>query len=390
MPDTHYAKHRQRSKALPTACAMISFSLGHRAGFFLMFREARRSTPMMAADRSTRSFRAILFLIVSFGLPSLAAAETLEDSAKEFAQKIAAALPGRENVSCEIRNLSSLKTDETARVEQTLKAELQNGGIRILSSGSTTSVVVTLSENFKNLIWTAEIREDDTTLLVLMASQRILENRGVLTAMPVTIRSEKFWEGPERILDAMIASAADGPTRIILFLPDGLAIQDVSGSTTTSVKFPAVEGVPRDPQGFLELHQNVVRAAFPFRDCTVNLESLQLRECHTLDPTDHSVGDMGTVTIGPVNLSIPGRVSTAFLPGDVCGAGLTTSSGDDTQRDWVQALSSEPPGVAISNKLDFPGPVLALRSGSEESRAIVRNLNTGNYEAYRLSFSCGQ
>jgi hypothetical protein len=355
-----------------------------------MFRGARRSTPMMAADRSTRSFRAILFLIASFGLPGLAATATLEDSSKEFAQKIAAVLPERENVSCEIRNVSSLQLVQVARIEQALKAELADRGIRLTSSAAAITVVVTLSENFKDFVWTGEIHKGDTSQAVLIAVKRTLENRTFSSAMPVTIRSEKFWEGPERILDAMIASAADGPTRIILFLPDGLAIQDVSGSTTTSVKFPVVEGVPRDPQGFLELHQNVVWATFPFRDCTVNLESLQLRECHTLDPTDHSVGNMGMVTVEPANLSIPGRVGTFFAPGDVCGAGLTTSPGDDTQPDWVQALSSEPPGVAISNKLDFPGPVLALRGGSEESRAIVRSLNTGNYEAYRLSFSCGQ
>ena len=93
---------------------MISCSLGRRAEFFFVFREARRSTPMMAADRSTRSFRAILFLFVSFGLPGLAVAATLEDSAKEFARKIAAALPAGKMCPCEIRNISSLQTDEAS------------------------------------------------------------------------------------------------------------------------------------------------------------------------------------------------------------------------------------------------------------------------------------
>ena len=113
---------------------MISCSLGRRAEFYFVFREARRSTPMMAADRSTRSFRAILFLFVSLGLPSLARPATLEDSAKELARKIAAALPAQENVSCEIRNLSSLQPGEAARIEQSLKAELQERGIRLTSS----------------------------------------------------------------------------------------------------------------------------------------------------------------------------------------------------------------------------------------------------------------
>ncbi len=113
-------------------------------------------------------------------------------------------------MSCEIRNLSSLKADETARVEQTLKAELQNRGIRISSSGSAAMVVVTLSENFKSLIWTAEIREGDTSRLVLMAPDRALEIRGAPIPMSVTIRSQKFWEGSERILDAGEISDGSG------------------------------------------------------------------------------------------------------------------------------------------------------------------------------------
>src|SRR5579864_7822019 len=118
IPDTHCAKHRQRSRALPKACAMISGRLGRRGEFHFMFREARRSTPMMAADRSTLSCRAILFLFVSLGLPSLARPATLEDSAKELAREIAVALPPQENVSYEIRNISSLQPGEVARIEQ--------------------------------------------------------------------------------------------------------------------------------------------------------------------------------------------------------------------------------------------------------------------------------
>lgn len=77
-----------------------------------------------------------------------------------------------------------------------------------------------------------------------------------------------------------------------------------------------------------------------------------------------------------------------LMPQNGCEGALATGSGDYTQPDWVQAFSLKPPGLAISNKLDFPGPVLALRGGSGLSRAIVRNLKTGNYEAYNLS--CGK
>jgi hypothetical protein len=40
--------------------------------------------------------------------------------------------------------------------------------------------------------------------------------------------------------------------------------------------------------------------------------------------------------------------------------------------------------------LDLPGPIVALHTAPDAPRAIVRNLTTGNYEAYRLAISCGE
>src|SRR5713226_9576322 len=116
--DTHCAMLQWLMAMPPNGCAMISPSLGLRAEFSFTFGEARRSTPMMAADRSIRSCRAVLFLFVLIGIPSVVRSATLEDSAKELARKIAAALPSGENVSCEIRNISSLKPGEAVRIEQ--------------------------------------------------------------------------------------------------------------------------------------------------------------------------------------------------------------------------------------------------------------------------------
>ncbi len=88
---------------------MIFCTPGRRADFQFAFCEGGRGTPMMVSDQSTRSLRAILFLIVSFGLPGLGVAATLEDFAKEFAQKIAAELPPQEN--CVLRDSQSVVSE---------------------------------------------------------------------------------------------------------------------------------------------------------------------------------------------------------------------------------------------------------------------------------------
>ncbi len=74
---------------------MISRSTGHRAKLLLLPRVAGRSTPMTGTDRSNLSCRTLLFLFALLGTPMAARCDSLEDSAKELARKIAGVLPCR-------------------------------------------------------------------------------------------------------------------------------------------------------------------------------------------------------------------------------------------------------------------------------------------------------
>ncbi len=79
-----------------------------------------------------------------------------------------------------------------------------------------------------------------------------------------------------------------------------------------------------------------------------------------------------------------------------CGRGwqvLATKPGDATQIDAVTTYEFDGTQmVAVSAAVDLPGPVSVLSSGAEGkfAVAIVRNLTTGRYEAYRLTVSCGR
>jgi hypothetical protein len=323
---------------------------------------------------------------------------TLEDSAKELAREIAGALPAGENVSWEIRNASSLQPGEVARIEQTLKAELQERGFRLTSGGAAITVVVTLSENFKNLIWTGEIHQGDASQVVLIAVERLPENRVFSNAMPVTIRSEKFWEGPERILDAGEVSNGSGKSWLVLLLPDGLRIQDLQTGTASTIEITSLQSSSRDPWGNLNFDAigNTIEFFLAPRVCTVNLETPNLGGCF---PKEGSAAGLPAsrfpvmFDIAPSGLPPPGK-GTVIEMKSVCGGAsqfLATSARDYTQTDSLQVFQTESTGaVAVSAELNFPGPITALHGVSETPRAVVRNLTTGNYEAYRLSFSCGQ
>jgi hypothetical protein len=82
-----------------------------------------------------------------------------------------------------------------------------------------------------------------------------------------------------------------------------------------------------------------------------------------------------------------------------CGAGwqvLTTSqmsSSTDQFEDSIRAYEfPDRDPVAVSEAVNFPGPVTALwtESRGDTAIAVARNRETGKYEAFRLAMACGQ
>ena len=72
---------------------------------------------------------------------------------------------------------------------------------------------------------------------------------------------------------------------------------------------------------------------------------------------------------------------------------LVTRPGDWTQRDAIEGVEIiDRQALTISQPVEFDGPVTALwpAPDGKSASAVVRNLKTGQYEAYTLSISCSQ
>jgi hypothetical protein len=357
---------------------------------------AGRSIPMMGIDRSKLPRRAFLFLFVLFAMPLAVRSATLEDSAKELARKIAGSLskpgltglPPQDDVSVEIQNTSSLMSEEVSLIDRTLKMELLKYGI--VTPQNTVihaRVTVTLSENFKDYVFTAEIRQGDATRVVLATSPRLPQGRIVSNTMRMTLHSEKFWEQPERIIDVTFVFLSNYEQRMVVLTRDGLIITKAeAGAASQNVGFPPAEIADREPTGRLLQDGPSVHVWLGERSCPVDLETVKLIRCFV--PTRHDPDSTGIVE----GLEKPkyGDQVKRLLP--TCGisdADLAAGMGDYTQPDWVQVFDGN---KAISNQLFFPGPVLEFSQGPDTqfTTAIVHNLKDGNYELYRLSISCGQ
>src|SRR5260370_32515156 len=175
------------SAGLPGGCAMICLSVGHRVGFVFVPRMVGRSIPMTGINRSNPSSRTILILLVLLGAPMATRSTTLEDSAKELARKIAAALSMQESTSVDIQNISTLTPREVDRVSQALSGALQDSGFS-LNRGGAIHVSVMLSENVKGFLWSAEISRGDVVGDILAAGRRPSEEGPALNSILTLFR----------------------------------------------------------------------------------------------------------------------------------------------------------------------------------------------------------
>jgi len=77
-----------------------------------------------------------------------------------------------------------------------------------------------------------------------------------------------------------------------------------------------------------------------------------------------------------------------------CGSGtqLLVSENGDPEQDSVRAVEiPDRDPVAASSPLEFDGPIVALwtEASGNGAIAIVKRQDSGWYEAYRISVSCG-
>jgi hypothetical protein len=377
---------------------MILASFSSSAEGCFPHRRVTRNTVMMAACRFPRPFRVILFFVVVLGVPKSASPTGLEEPAKEFARRIAAAVPPGETASCEVRNISSLRPAEAAQIEGSLKAQLQERSVRLVAGDASIKVLVTLSENFNALVWTGEIRQGGASHVILASVSLETEKTSTATTMPVAIRSEKFWQGPERILDAGEMSNGFGKSWLVLLLPDGVSIRDQQSGLVNTLEIESTQSASRDPWGNLNVDAGgeTLGVFLASRMCAINLERPDASGCTPKDGGD--AAPLGGRIPVMIDIAPPGppppAKGTVIQMQSVCGGGsqfLATGARDYTQTDSVQVFQVEPGGaVAVSGELNFPGPITALHATSATPRAVVHNLATGNYEAYRLSFSCAQ
>ena len=221
--------------------------------------------------RGFSSFRLSPLLLATIFLPHLLCASTLGDSARQFADRIAAATgPGA--VALEVTNRSSLDDKSVREVRSALQAELRVQGVRTAEADQAMGTVnIVLSESLREYVWTAEITiGSDQPRIVLISSPRSASTTPFTSAFPITLKKTFLIAQEEPILDAALIDAGNsgmataGATisagaRLFLLDPTRVAVyrqQSGRWELETSLPIQHARTFPRDVRGRLLLRRD--------------------------------------------------------------------------------------------------------------------------------------
>jgi len=360
---------------------------------------------------------------------------TLDENARLLARRVAGSLQGS-TVSCANRNLALLSEDNYLALINAFQDELQRRGVKISPQHATAKIVLTISKRVTDYLGVVQILRGEETETILEPFGRVSDASVVASVLSLQLRKEFLFDQDQPILD--IHSADNFKHAMVLGLGEIAAYERKDDNWVLSevTKLPITKAPVRPLSGSLTMGIDEITARLGGDICVFPMLALDRAKwaCKPESGTDSNSstksvnmwGKKSPPWISAASLESGGRWVFIISGGDgilrlyedgpnpvasfsgwgseiasvqsPCGAGwqlLTSSSADWTSKDIVTGVEiQERLAVRATNPVEFPGPVISLQSsmdmakGPSKAVAIVRNLQTGKYEAYVLSITC--
>jgi len=321
------------------------------------------------------------------------------DAVIKLAEEVAAAMSPT-SVTLDMENISSLDDSDAEAIEAAVRGQLQRHSFSFApgNSAAAQSVVrlrLSLSESAGDYVWVMQILNDlsdGTTLpvMIVAAPKANFADAGA-EAQSLSLDKRFVWKQPERVLDFALSKGATSDELTLLILgTNRLSIYKPAGSQwqlSRTSPMPVATPPSRDPQGTINLKE--ARISLNGFECFGDSDLAGVLRCRGLKPSHNLAG---------AQMKIPGFPSSlgAQLAEKCLGefVFLFTAESDWTQSDSIQGRLTKGiplPLFPAGNILEFDGPVMALHSEpvGSSARAVVRNLKTGEYEAYIVTATCG-
>jgi hypothetical protein len=356
---------------------------------------------MRASCRSLLSISTVLLsaLLAIVARPSLAQSSAPQssqlppawaDAVCAVATKIAEATGPSHEISLEVENFSTLNAAEVTAIRQGLQTELRKRGLLIARvSLSEAQVQVTLSDGTQGRLFVVEYHHGAEQWICLLPApnERAYVNQQQKDAL--TLAAKLVWEQPEKFLDFVLFDGIPQlNSNLLVVEPKRLAFYhsvDKQWAISRTISIPRSRPAPRDIQGRIDSAKNEVKLSDA--ECSGRLTNADDVRCRSF----------GGLQVWLTGAYFPGREESlmTLLP-QKCGDGqfiLASGTGDWTQPDYLQPFEREQgelPPSAAGNTIYFDGPVLSLvaEKDANTTRTVVRNLKTGNYEAYLVTATC--
>jgi hypothetical protein len=353
---------------------------------------------------------------LSFGLAMATAqpvTESIPEAAAQLASRTSSLLPRRATVSLEMQNLSALPARDWSNLRSLFEAELRKTGVEIAAVASAEPRVrITLAESARGLLFTAEITSGDNRS---GDSRQIAMLPWSPPPSPeekprITLTKKFLWAQPEAILDVLLL---DSNMQMLVLSASKVSSFRLSGDSwapSASASLVLPRPIPRDPRGRIERTPDGFRAYLPGATCTGSLQPELKISC---TPGNETWADTQLRWITDRNLLESDAAKAPFYTtahglfgggegwgsdiapiDDACSGGtavIATAAGADQENVRVfQAASGQ--AIPESDALPLPGPATALWPAETRGQVtlVVRNAQTGEYEASRLGLACSQ
>jgi hypothetical protein len=309
-----------------------------------------------------------------------------------LAEKIAAGSAPARRISLEVKNLSSLRSEELDEIQRGLKADLQLLHLHISpATASDAQIRLTISEGTAGRVLVVEIRRGKERQVAILPAPNEPVSQEVSQPETISLAAKLVWKQLNPFLDfALYESLPDSNSRLLILDAERVVYYDFSNEQWNKLRalhIPHANPSIRHMQGRIDLAKNEIRLSDAV--CTGSLATPTQIDCAAKE---------GAFSWG-VGSGVPGHEESLAAPlSQKCGGSqvvLVSGNGDWTEPDTLQGFEQKgnnTPPIPTGNILSFDGPILALgeNGAGVVARAVIHNLKTGKYEAYLVTATCNR
>ena len=355
---------------------------------------------------------------VSFVLSALALAPAWSQSSrlradwtvpvKALADKIVAvassSTPGPLEVS--LANSSSLSPTDASAIYDGVVAGLASQHFEIsdsqMPSAANAKVLITLSENSEEYVWSAEIwlpgASDAERHVAIVEAPKDSAAAPHADHASVTLTRKPIWSQPGKVLDFDLLTSPGGPDGLVVLEPERVVFYRADTGGWSFDHDSAISHAfswQRDVSGKIDVMNG--KLTISDAECEgdlLHLGALTCKQTPRQVPTSQNPNAIGA----KLGADTADFVQLGTFCADIGPLFLTSGDGDWTHADSLaahvgssgNASMTEGMATAVGQPIQVPGPVLEMGATSDGKAAkiVSRNLQTGMYEASIVSVSC--